>query len=180
MKFVTKPYDEVATKIKKMMNEENGIKEIFANKIDRLSSACCSILVTEDSNEIGFVNIVHECINKFLFVDLGIKEQYRGCGYSKAIMSNIKELTNFWNEFLIAETKKSNIAANKGLNKIGIEIFSYNDLNYYLINTNKYSELISNEELFNSLKRHIISHKDYHSLISSMHDKEEIHVYTKK
>lgn len=65
MEFVDEPYDDVALKIGKMMREEAGIKEIFANKLDRLSSACCSILVTENGNEIGFVNIVHECVNKF-------------------------------------------------------------------------------------------------------------------
>lgn len=178
MEFVNEPYDDVALKIGKMMREEAGIKEIFANKLDCLSSACCSILVTENGNEIGFVNIVHECVNKFLFVDIGIKEQYRGYGYSKVIMSNIQELTESWDEFLIAETKVSNIAANKGLNEIGKLVDCYNDLNYYLINTIKYNELVSNEDLYNLLKNHIRSNKDYHTLISSMHSKEK--VYTKK
>lgn len=182
MELKATPYDEVALKIKNMMQNEEGIKEIFERRTSRLISSSLALLVIENEQEIGFVYLTSESISKFLFVDIGIKKQFRGNGYSEQIMNGIKQIVEKWEPFVIAETKVNNISANSGLKKIGRFLYTNEDtnLNYYLIQDNRYDELINNQKLFESLKKHNSGSKDYHGMISNIHDDEKQKVYTKR
>lgn len=182
MEFQTEPFDNVALKIMNMMQNEEGIKEIFARRTSRLISSSLAMLVIENEQEIGFVYLTSEVIRNFLFVDIGIKKQFRGNGYSEQIMSGIKQIVEKWDQFVIAETKVNNVPANSGLKKIGKFLYTNEDtnLNYYLIQENRYDELINNKKLFESLKKHNSGSKDYHDMILNMHCDGKQKVYTKR
>jgi RimJ/RimL family protein N-acetyltransferase len=153
MKFVQEPFDEVANEISEMMRNEEGIREIFENRTDRIASSEYSLLVEVDNQTIGFIDLVNENIRGFLFIDLGIKKSFREKGYSSIILNKLNDDLNT-KEYLIAEIKKYNVPANKTLEKIGSLIDEVDDRNFYLLQKNRESELINNTEIYERLKKH--------------------------
>lgn len=144
LELIDKPYDVVGEKIDYMMGHEPGIKEIFYLKRNRLYSSQLAALIRVDDIDVGFLNVVDEGLRNMLFIDQGIIERYRGCGYGKeAIISLINE--GIFDEYLIGETKKNNILANNSASKIATLVHQNNDRNYYLFNNNLNQFLNSNE-----------------------------------
>ena len=146
-------FGEYSNEVVYMMNNIIGIKEIFKDRIDRLSTSIYSCLIKMDEKTVVFVNLVEEKNNKnFLFVDMGIIPEFR----NKSICNDI--LTYFSNfptkEFIIGETKVDNQYANKAAAKVGILVLTNQDSNFYLIQKNRYEEFIQNNCL-EQLKEHI-------------------------
>ena len=146
MKISTHPYDEVGMKINHMMAHENGIKEIFYDKKDRLVCSQAAILISVDNNDVGFLNVVNQGLENILFIDQGIIEKYRGKGYGREALQKLLD-SKLFEEYLICETKDNNTLANSSIQKIGKFIFSYDDRNFYLLQKEKYDDFINSEEL---------------------------------
>lgn len=150
-----KPYDEVGSKIRHMMENETGIKEIFGNKISRLISSPISMLIMEDLNPIGFINLVNENIEDLLFLDMGIIEKYRGQGYgTKAIQTLIEISDGYIWEFIIGKTKKTNIFANAMASTNAALVYSTEEgFNYYIFPASRKEEF-ENSDIFDVFKDH--------------------------
>ncbi|MDD3453010.1 MAG: hypothetical protein PHN42_01865 [Bacilli bacterium] len=153
MELITDPYDVVAHKIDYMMGHEDGIKEVFYYKRDRLTCSKAAILICDNDNDIGFLNVVDQGLKNLLFIDQGIIEKYRGKGYGSKALQILAD-SNIFKEYLICETMDNNILANYCVSKIGKFLFSYDDRNFYLLQSEKYNEFINSEE-FNKLEKHI-------------------------
>lgn len=139
--------------IKNMMQTEEGIKEIFKNRIDRLSSSYYSCLIIVNEEIAGFVNLVEEKRNKdFYFLDMGIKKEYRNKGIGTKALEIILNLDI--DRFIINETKETNLLANSSINKIGYILFSKDEKNYYLLQKDKIDRFI-NEDYMQKLAEHI-------------------------
>lgn len=131
---------------------------VFYGKTDRFTANSVSCLIYRDDEPIGFLNIGDEGLStdNILFLDILVDEKYRGKGYGSKAYSNFK--SRFSDDcFIIAETKESNIGANKSLEKNGIKFYSYNELNYYLMDKDRLEEL-KNSPSYERLISHI--HKE--------------------
>lgn len=128
---------------------------VFFNKTSRFTASSISCLIYRDSEPIGFLNIGDEGLSRdnILFLDILVDEKYRNRGYAAKAYSNFKSRYQD-NYFIIAETKETNIGANKSLEKNGVKFYSYNGLNYYLMDTNRLEEL-KNSESYERLIAHI-------------------------
>ena len=146
--LVDEPYDEVNKKIDYMMGHENGIREIFYYKRDRLICSALACLIKDSRSDIGFLNLVNENIENILFVDQGILEKYRGQGYGKKAIEILISTNNF-NEYLIGETKKDNLLANRSASNIGKLIYMHDSLNYYLFQKERTNEFLDSKEFYN-------------------------------
>ena len=117
---------------------EPGIKEIFCNKETRLICVYHNFIIELDGKPIGFINTVDEQLEKFLFVDMGIKKQYRGKHYGERAILELKKfyLDNYPNYryYLIGETKEYNDAANRSAQKTGSFLACKGDINFYILN----------------------------------------------
>lgn len=124
--------DKECTIIRKMMIEENGIREIFGNTL-RLFGMDYQGLIKYNNEYIGFFLLVRERINNIYFVDRAIKEQYRNLGIGTLIMKYIVE--NYpYDDYLISETRENNKAAISSALKVGKLILEKDELRYYLLN----------------------------------------------
>lgn len=73
---------------------------------------------------IGFANLIREKQNpNFLFLDVGIIEEYRGKHVAAQILEELKEIP----KYIIVETKEDNLLANKSLENRTAFMFKYND-----------------------------------------------------
>ena len=130
---------------------------VFYGKTDRFTANSVSCLIYMDDEPIGFLNIGDEGLSRdnILFLDILVDENHRGKGYGSKAYSNFK--SRFSDDcFIIAETKESNIGANKSLEKNGINFYSYNGLNYYLMDKDRLEELKSSpayERLINHIHK---------------------------
>ena len=157
-----------SAKVYFMMNNEKGIQEIFAGRLDRLLSSEFSWLIVLDEEEVGFANLVREKSNyDFLFLDLGIKEKYRGKGIGTEVLRLLTEMPI--NNYVLLETKINNISANKINQKVGCLIDTIGEQNYYLLQTGRVKEFIDSNMMrklgehlnTSSLKKDLI--KGYHN-----------------
>ena len=83
-------------KIVTMMRDDEGIREVFSNRIDRLANSRYSFIVKKGTKDIGFVNLVIEKQDPtFYFLDIGLKEYYRNHANINAILLIIKEIEDF-------------------------------------------------------------------------------------
>ena len=117
---------------------------VFFDKTDRFTGSAINCLIYKEDIPIGFLNLVDEHLRDFLFLDILIDEKYHGNGYAAMAYQNFKRRYN-GNEFIIAETKVNNIPANKSLKKDGVCIYSFNDLNYYLMDKDRLEEFMNGE-----------------------------------
>lgn len=132
---------------------------VFYGKTDRFTANSVSCLIYRDDEPIGFLNIGDEGLStdNILFLDILVDEKYRGKGYGSKAYSNFK--SRFSDDcFIIAETKESNIGANKSFGKNGVMFYSYNGLNYYLMDKNRLEEL-KNSPSYDRLISHIHEEK---------------------
>ena len=122
-----------------MMENANGIRDIFRGKTDRLLASFCTVLVYADKEIAGFINLVDEHIDsRFNFVDMGILEKYRGMGVGKkALKELMKALPD---DFFIGEVKKDNVASNKLSEDLGVRVLDTDDRNFYLLQKKRLDE----------------------------------------
>lgn len=152
------------TDLYSLMNTEEGIREIFGGRDDRLMTASNSWLIKANDNNIGFINLVTEKANyNFLFLDMGIIKAYRGKGYGKKFLEEVQHITEREEDFpyVLMETKQDNDNAN-GISKgVGCYLTTFGDRNVYLlqksrlqefIDTNQMEELAKHYEMGNSKK----------------------------
>lgn len=128
-----------------LMFNEPGIRDIFYNKYKRLLYADHPFIIQSNNVDIGFIYSTNEGLDNFEFLDIGIKQEYRGHNYAEiATLEFIKIYTQNINNknYLISEIKKKNVSAIKTMEKIGNFLFELNDLNFYLANKEKYVQLI--------------------------------------
>lgn len=142
--------------IMNMMNNEAGIKDVFAGKMDRLMSSQISLLIQQDNQNIGFVNLVTErCNYDYLFVDMGIIEKYRGQGIGKQVLTMISQLDT--EEYILGETRTDNTLANGSVNGIGCYLATFGDRNIYLLQKDKLEKFIDENHL-EKLDKHFTIH----------------------
>lgn len=133
--------NEDTSKIFDMMNNEEGINDIFRNRLDRLMTSEYSRLIIYDYEEIGFVNLVREkCDENFLFLDMGIKEAYRGKGIGKRILKKLVKID--FEDFIIIETKEDNESAVVSAKQVGCYLTTIAGKNYYLLQRDRLEEFI--------------------------------------
>lgn len=152
------------TSLYSMMNTEEGIREIFGGRNDRLMTAKNSWLIKANDNNIGFINLVTEKANSnFLFLDMGIIKAYRGKGYGKKFLEEVQHITEKEEDFtyVLMETRCNNDSANGISKSVGCYLTTLGDRNVYLlqksrlqefIDTNQMEELAKHYEMENSKK----------------------------
>lgn len=153
IKLITEPYGLVAEKIDYMMGHEDGIKEIFYNKRNRLQCSEMASLIYNNNEPVGFLNVVNQGIDNVLFIDGGITQIYRGKGYGKEALNILLE-SNLFDEYLIGETQNTNLLANASVSKIGSLVLANNNLNYYLLQRELVKQFMDSEE-FTKLKNYV-------------------------
>lgn len=143
--------------ILKMMKTEKGIREIFFDKEDRLFCNEVCLLIKKERETIGFLYLTVESIPGILFLDMGIKEKYRGLGIAKLMCQElINRITT--EKFIIAETTKGNAKANASALYNGILVYDTDNLNYYLIDKTREQEF-KNSNLYNNFISYCNSEK---------------------
>lgn len=150
-----------------MMNNEDGIKEIFANRLDRIQTADSSWLIKMNGKYVGFVNLVCEKLNHdYLFLDMGVIKAYRGKGIGKQALEEVKRIIEEENfsEYVLMETRKSNIGANKAAEEIGCYLAEFGDRNVYLLQKERCQEFIDCDHM-EKLAYHYSEGNDKKSLI---------------
>lgn len=150
LELIDKPYEIIIPKIDYMMGHEEGIKNIFYNKRNRLYSSVLSCLIKNDDDDIGFINLVDECIDNILFLDEGILSKYRSNGYGRKAIELL--LTNKFKKYIIGETKIDNILANNSASRISKLIYICEDRNYYLFGSERTEEFLNSKEFSNFKK----------------------------
>ena len=143
--------NEYMNEIYNLMENEEGIKEIFHGKQDRISSSVAACLIKKEEITIGFFLLTTENLNNVLFLDVGIKKEYRSKGIGKAICSEIIK-QKISNEFIIAETRKDNVAANDSIRFQSSLVYSINNLNYYLLDKDRLQEFLESPTYIEFIK----------------------------
>lgn len=132
-----------------MMNYEDGIKDVFRGKNDRLNTTSVSWMIEADNKNIGFINLVVEKANyNFLFLDMGIIKDYRGKGYGKKFLKEVQELVEDSDlPYVLMETKKDNINANIAAREMTCFITEVEDRNVYLLQKSRLQEFIDSNQM---------------------------------
>lgn len=154
----TEPIDKVSKMVYKYMKNEPGIKEIYKNKMDRLTSSVLVSLILLNDEPIGFLNMVRENVDGVLFADMGIKQEYRGKGYGSKALKSLYNQGYKPQEYIIIETLTSNTLGNLSALSHAILIYEYDDKNYYLVDDGRYNEFI-NSIIYSKLIEYIKSDK---------------------
>lgn len=131
-----------------LMNNADGIKEVFRGRTDRLITSPYSFLIQHEDEVIGFLNLVIEKNNEnFLFLDAGIIKEYRSKGIGKLVLCEIKELLeeNDIDTYVLIETEQKNIGANKSANEVGCYLMEIRDRNIYLLQKERIEEFVDND-----------------------------------
>ena len=144
LKRVTNNVEDVNA-IMDMMFHEPGIQEIFNGKQKRLLFSPFTLLIRVNSENIGFFYLVDEQVPNILFLDVGIIQKYRGKGIGRDVLEIIPDI--HCSEFIICETKKDNIAANKNSSSVGVLVSETEDRNFYLMQKDRLEEFIDSDGL---------------------------------
>ena len=145
--------------ISNMMDNVEGIKDVFYGKYDRIITSEYSYLIMKNELVIGFINLVREKGNKdFLFIDMGIKPEYRKQGIGTWAIERVKKVLLVEDEesFVIGQTKINNKGGNGSIKDLGCFIGQYDDTNLYLLQEARVKELIDGgyyTELMNHLEK---------------------------
>lgn len=150
-------YIDVSNVIYNMMGHEDGIKEIFYYKRDRLLASYPSYLILNDGNIVGFINLVYEGIDNIRFIDQAIIKKYRNQGIGRESLKKMK--LEFYKAYIIGETKKNNILSNNSAKEIASIIYEKDDINYYLFQDRKEAFLNSLE--YKELLKHVEKQKKH-------------------
>lgn len=138
----------------RMMNVEEGIKDVFLGRTDRIITASDSWMIQAGDKNIGFINLVVEKSNyNYLFLDMGIIKDYRGKGYGKRFLKEVQMIVESSDRpFVLMETKKDNNANGVGKD-IGCFITEVGDRNVYLLQKSRLQEFIDSNQM-EELARH--------------------------
>jgi predicted acetyltransferase len=128
-----------------IINNDEVIKGTFKNIDNRIVVSEYMLFIIMDQKPIGFILLVPEQVNKCLFIDMGIKCEYRSKGYGKKALEILLEQGNI-EKYIIAETKNNNLLANSSASDIGILVYQNDNKNYYLFNKEKYNDFINDED----------------------------------
>ena len=134
IKLITTPEDKTRLEVASIMNgNDTDIRSIFYERYDRLDTAeFISKIELNDKETIGFLNLVNENLDKTLFLDIAILKQFCNQGLAKrAIISLIN--SDYSNKYLVADTSKDNISANRMLNFFGDSFYETEDRSYYFL-----------------------------------------------
>ena len=137
--------DRGALEIINMMNNVSGINDVFKNREDRVLTSAYSMLIMKDEIIVGFINLVVEKEDyDFLFIDMGIKPEYRKQGIGKYVINEIRKEMNEVNEeaYIIGQTKKNNKGGNGCIKNQACYIGDYEDTNLFLLQEEKVKEFI--------------------------------------
>lgn len=133
-------------KIVTMMKDEEGIRDVFSDRIDRLVNSVHSFIIRKGNKDIGFVNLVIEKQNyNFYFLDVGLKNQYRNKGIGTSVLKKVQEKE--FEKFIILEVKAENEIANASVSRNGVMVMQKAGINYYLLQKDRVQEFIDNDYL---------------------------------
>lgn len=137
------------TSLYSMMNDEEGIREIFGGRYDRLMTTSNSWLIKANDNNIGFINLVTEKANhNFLFLDMGIIKAYRGKGYGKKFLEEVQSKVEDSNlPYVLMETRCDNDSANGVSKSVGCYLTTFGDRNVYLLQKARLQEFIDTNQM---------------------------------
>ena len=95
-----------------LIKNDPAISKVFKGREDRLLTARMLSTLYDGDKLIGFANLVKEKQNpRFLFLDVGIIEEYRGRHVASKILEDLKGIE----KYIIVETQQSNFLGNKSL-----------------------------------------------------------------
>lgn len=156
-----------------LFNNDPGISEIFKGREDRLSTAGMLSTLYDGDKLIGFANLVKEkCDPNFLFLDVGIIEEYRGRHVATHVLESLKKATHELPQYTIVETEKDNFLANKSLEGKTKKLFEINNRNVYLLNEDRYSKFME-DGYFEMLIEHYNEPNDRMSMLEELYREEE-------
>ena len=137
---------EQQCKIITMMRDEKCISEVFQNRVDRLVNSAFCYIIRRNGKDIGFVNLVIEKQDpEFYFLDIGLKDIYRNMGIGTTILKKLQDME--FDKFILLEVKIANEGANLSIEKVGIKVAEFDDINYYLLQKDKVEEFIDGDYL---------------------------------
>lgn len=85
-----------------------ALDPLFSERIDRIVGSFANNIIYNDKKKVGFINLVDEGINGYIFVDSGILKKYQGNGYGKEALRMLLEWTKAWDEVIVIEVGKEN------------------------------------------------------------------------
>ena len=163
--YVLECFDEVLY----LINNDLEISKIFKGRQDRLATSVMLSTIYHKDKLIGFANLIREKQNQnFLFLDVGIIEEYRGKHVAAQILEELKKTP----KYIIVETKEDNLLANKSLENRTAFMFKYNDRNIYLLQKDRYNEFIENG-YYDQLIEHYNTPNDRMSMLDKLYEEED-------
>lgn len=133
-----------------LVKNDPDISKVFKGREDRLLTARMLSTLYDGDKLIGFANLVKEKQNPhFLFLDVGVIEEYRGRHVASRILENLKGVQ----KYIIVETQQSNFLGNKSLENRTRKLFEVGSRNVYLLQKDKYDEFVEKGYL-DLLKKH--------------------------
>lgn len=163
--YISECFDEVLY----LIDNDLEISKIFKGREDRLLSAAMLSTIYDKEKLIGFANLIKEKQNSnFLFLDMGIIEEYRGKHVASQILEELKEIP----KYIIVETKENNLLANKSLENRTAFLFKQEDRNIYLLQKDRYNEFIE-KGYYDKLTDHYNTPNDRMSMLAELYKEED-------
>lgn len=152
-----------------LIKNDPAISKVFKGREDRLLTAGMLSTLYDGDKLIGFANLVKEKQNPhFLFLDVGIIEEYRGRHVASKILEGLKGVQ----KYIIVETQQSNFLGNKSLENRTRKLFEVGDRNVYLLQEDKYDEFVEKGYL-DLLKKHYDEPSSRMSLLEEIYKEED-------
>lgn len=152
-----------------LIKNDPAISKVFKGREDRLLTASMLSTLYDGDKLIGFANLVKEKQNPhFLFLDVGIIEEYRGRHVASKILEDLKRIE----KYIIVETQQSNFLGNKSLENRTRKLFEVGDRNVYLLQEDKYDEFVEKGYL-DLLKKHYDEPSSRMSLLEEIYKEED-------
>lgn len=152
-----------------LIKNDPAISKVFKEREDRLLTARMLSTLYDGDKLIGFANLVKEKQNPhFLFLDVGIIEEYRGRNVASKILEDLKRIE----KYIIVETQQSNFLGNKSLENRTRKLFEVGSRNVYLLQEDKYDEFVEKGYL-DLLKKHYDEPSSRMSLLEEIYKEED-------
>ena len=152
-----------------LIENDPAISKVFIGREDRLLTARMLSTLYDGDKLIGFSNLVKEKQNPhFLFLDVGIIEEYRGRHVASKILEDLKRIE----KYIIVETQQSNFLGNKSLENRTRKLFEVGSRNVYLLQEDKYDEFVEKGYL-DLLKKHYDEPSSRMSLLEEIYKEED-------
>lgn len=152
-----------------LIENDPAISKVFKRREDRLLTARMLSTLYDGDKLIGFANLVKEKQNpRFLFLDVGIIEEYRGRHVASKVLEDLKRIE----KYIIVETQQSNFLGNKSLENRTRKLFEVGSRNVYLLQEDKYDEFVEKGYL-DLLKKHYDEPSSRMSLLEEIYKEED-------